>query len=252
MADGATLVVASRLRRSESMAGGAGEPWDVYDESLPFAGATYGKQRVRMAVLGLGDGGLLVVSPGVPVSEAHWEQLATWGKPRFLLAPNHFHNGGIATWKARFPDARVVAHPRALARLRKQVPGVTFEDLGPLEAALPAGMRLLSPPMAKQGETWVSAKTKDGVAWFVTDSLLNEERIPGGAMGFVMRALGFRTGLITNPFFKRLFLKDKPGYKVWVGAELDRDNPTLFVPSHGAPLRGPDVASRLRAATDAA
>jgi hypothetical protein len=55
-----------------------------------------------------------------------------------------------------------------------------------------------------------------------------------------------------DPLFKRLFLADKASYKEWVRAELDRDRPVLFVPAHGAPLRGADVYSRLRAVTDAA
>ncbi|MCC6525963.1 MAG: hypothetical protein IT373_25175 [Polyangiaceae bacterium] len=225
--------------------------WEIYDAALPFAGAVYGSQRTRMAVVGLGGGSLLVVSPGAHLAEVAFERLATWGTPRFLLAPNHFHNTGLAAWHERFPDASVVAHPRALPRLRKKVPGVPFEALDGLEAALPAGVRLFGPPMAKQGETWLSVKTADGTGWFVTDGILNEERLRGTS-GLVLRLLGFRTGLMTNPFFKRFFLADKAGYKAWVAGELERDRPTLFVPSHGAPLRGPDVSERLRAATEAA
>ncbi|MFO0588509.1 MAG: hypothetical protein U0441_13255 [Polyangiaceae bacterium] len=227
-------------------------PWEIYDDSVPFAGALYGPQRVRMAAIGIGDGGLLIVSPGTSMTEEGWSQLATLGTPRFLLAPNAYHNLGIAAWKQRFPEARAVAHPRSIQRVRKKVPGVEFEDLSVLEAALPAGVRLLPPPQAKQGEVWVSVKTKDGVGWFVTDSIVNEERIPGGGVGFVMKVLGFRPGLITNPFFKRLFLRDKPAYKAWVSAELDRDRPNLFVPSHGRVLRGSDVPELLRDATNAA
>lgn len=228
------------------------DTWEIFDEALPFAGAVYGPQRVRMAVIGLGDGGLLVVSPGLPVSDEGWAALARLGTPRFLLAPNHFHNAGLAGWKARFPDATIVAHPRAQARLRKKVPGVAIEDLATLAAALPAGVRIFGPPTAKQGETWVSVQTRAGAAWFVTDSLINEARLPRGAMGLLLRLFGFRVGLITNPFFKRLFVADKAAYKAWVGAELDRDRPALFVPAHGAVLRGPEVAAQLRAATDAA
>ena len=228
------------------------ETWDVYDEALPFAGAIYSKQRVRMAIFGLGGRSLLVVSPGAPMTEDGWAEVDRLGKPHFLLAPNAFHNGGIRTWKARYPDVTVVAHPRALKRLRKQVPGVTFEDLAPLEAALPEGMRVFGPPMAKQGETWVSAKTKDGVAWFVTDAILNESRLPPAPLGLLAWLIGFRVGLMTNPLFKRFFLKDKAAYKAWVAGELDRDRPTLFVPSHGDLLRGADVIERLRAVTLAA
>lgn len=228
------------------------DKWEIYDDALPFAGAVYGPQRARMAVIGIGGGALLVVSPGVPISEGGWAQVSRWGTPRFLLAPNHFHSAGITAWKARFPDVTVVAGARAQARLRKRLPGVTIEDLGVLEAALPAGMRVFGPPMAKQGETWVSMTTKEGVAWFVTDGLVNEARLPGGLLGMIVRLFGFRTGLITNPFFKRLFLTDKAAYKAWVNAELDRDRPALFVPSHGVALRGPSVCDDLRAATDAA
>lgn len=226
--------------------------WEVYDDALPFAGAIYGKQRVRMAIFGLGGGALLVVSPGAPMTEADWEEVARMGTPRFLLAPNSFHNGGLAAWKARYPEAKVVAHERAQARLRKQVPGVEIEGLALLEAALPEGMRLVSPPMAKQGETWVSVRTKEGSAWFVTDALVNESRLPPGVVGIAARVIGFRTELMTNPIFKRIFLKDKAAYKAWVNLELDRDRPSLFVPSHGDVLRGVDVVDRLRAATDAA
>ena len=225
--------------------------WDIYDDALPFAGAKYGPQRARMAAIGIGDGGLLIVSPGVPMSDAGWEALARLGTPRFLLAPNHFHNAGLAAWQARFPEAKIVAHPRALPRLRKKLPGLTIADLAPLVAALPTDIRVFSPPMAKQGETWVSIATQHGVAWFVTDALVNEERLRG-AMGLFMRLMGFRTGLMTNPFFKRLFLSDKAAYKAWMLAELERDRPTLFVPAHGAVLRGTDLVDRLRAATDAA
>jgi glyoxylase-like metal-dependent hydrolase (beta-lactamase superfamily II) len=234
------------------MARPSDDTWEIYDEATPFLGARYGSQRVRMAVIGLGGGSLLVVSPGAPLSEPLLAELAKRGTPRFLLAPNHFHTLGIAPWKARFPDARVVAHPRAHARLRKKLPEIAIEDLAPLEAALPEGMRVFGPPMAKQGETWVSVKTKEGASWFVTDAILNEVRLPRGPMGLFMRLLGFRAELMTNPFFKRMFLEDKAAYKAWVRAELDRDPPALFVPSHGAPLRGLDVPDRLRAATEAA
>ncbi|MBK7829525.1 hypothetical protein [Nannocystis sp.] len=99
--------------------------WDIYDDTLPFAGAKYGPQRARMAAIGIGDGGLLIVSPGVPMSDAAWHELANLGAPRFLLAPNHFHNAGLAAWQARFPAATIVAHPRAQARLRKKLPGLS-------------------------------------------------------------------------------------------------------------------------------
>lgn len=223
--------------------------WEVLDPDLPLLGAKYSGQHVRMIAVGLGGGDLLVVSPGKPTNDARFAALAAWGTPRFLLAPNHFHNGGIALWQEKFPQATVVAHPTALARLRRQVPGVTFSDLAPLSAVLPPHIRLLIPPMAKQGEVWLSIGTPKGTIWFVTDGILNEPRLPGGPLGLVMRLIGFRAKLMTNPFFKRMFLKDKDAHKAWVCAQLDADKPVMFVPCHGDILRGADVAERLRAVT---
>ena len=228
--------------------------WQLHDESVLLATTTYGPQRARMAVIAIGaigEGDLLIVSPGTGMSDAAWARVAAWGAPRFLLAPNHFHNAGLAKWQARFPDAQIVAHPRAQARLRKKLPGHTITDLADLQAALPPDVRVFSPPGAKQGETFVSVQRPTGPAWFVTDALVNESKLPGGPTGLIIRLFGFRTGLMTNPFFKRFFLADRPAYKQWLLAELGRDRPTLFIPSHGDPLHGPDLVDRLRATADA-
>ncbi len=223
---------------------------EVFDPQIPFAGVVYGQQHARMAIIGIGDGGLLVVSPGFPLSDECWKEIERLGEPRILLAPNHFHNAGIKPWSDKFPKAIVVAHPRAQPRLKKRMPGVQFQDPSALDGKLPASVRLLHPPSAKQGETWVAMKTKDGEAWFVTDAFINETRLPGGVMGLAFRLIGFRTKLMMNPLFKRLFLASKSELKSWVYEQLERDRPVLFVPSHGAPIRGPEVVSLLRRATE--
>ncbi len=229
-------------------------PWTTFDPALPFVAIRYGSARARMAVFGVGDDDhgrrLLVVSPGAPFDDARHAELARWGRPAWLLAPNHFHNAGIAAWKARYPDARVVAHPRALPRLRRQVPGVAFEDLSGLEAELPAPMRLLCPPGARQGEVWVSLRTPAGVAWFVTDALVNESKLVGPA-GAMLWLAGFRARLMTNPLFKTFFLDDRAAYRRWALDELAREAPTLFVPAHGRTLEGPDTPALLQAAIEA-
>lgn len=236
----------------ERLMSDATELWEVYDPDRRVLCARYGDGRVRMLAFGLRDGGLAVVSPGAKMSQAHFDALAAWGEPRFLVAPNAYHNLGLRSWSKRFPDAQVVAHERALKRLRKKLPELHFSGLDALVAALPDGVRLMCPPQAKQGEVWVSLATAQGRAWFVVDGILNEAHLPPGALGVVMRVLGFRTGLITNPFFKRLFLSDKAAHKAWVREELTRDPPALFLPCHGEVLVGADVPDKLRAVTNAA
>lgn len=221
--------------------------WQIHDQNLPLLTTRYGPQQVRMLVFGLRGGGLCAVSPAPHLDDARWQALQAFGTPQFLLAPNHFHNMGLQPWHQRFPATQVVAHPRALARLHKRLPGLPLTDLAPLQAALPDGVRLFSPPMAKQGETWVSLRTSAGTAWYVTDGVVNEKSLTG-AVGLFLRLLGFRAELMVNPLFKRLFLQDKAAYAQWLLDELDRDPPTLLLPAHGQVLRGPDVAEQLRQA----
>lgn len=226
----------------------AEEPWEIFDESLPLLGARYGKARVRMVALGLRGGGFVVVSPGRTRDSAVFEALERRGEPRYLLAPNHFHNAGLAPWKERYPGAKLVADPKAHARLGRKVTGVgPFGDLESLRAELPDGVRLFGPPMATQGEAWLSVPTATGRAWYVCDAVVNDAKVP-----LLFRVLGFRPELMTNPLFKRLFLQSKSEYKTWMLGELERDKPTLFIPSHGDVLRGDTVTAELRRVTEAA
>ncbi len=224
------------------------QEWETLDDELPLLGALYGRLRVRMTAVGLGAGGFLVVSPGKPRDEALFDALERRGTPRWLLAPNHFHNEGLGAWKRRYPNIRVAAHPRARPRLMKKVPELGhIEDLDALRKELPEGIRLFGPPMAKQGETWVAAKTKTGTAWIVCEGIVNDRKYP-----WFMSLLGFRPGLMINPLFKRLFLESKPEYKRWLTDELARDLPSLLVPCHGRVVRDPDLVEQLRRVTNEA
>lgn len=220
------------------------DPWLELDGSLPLLAATYGKAGVRMTAVGLEGGGFAVVSPGTR-GDAARKALATRGPVRFLLAPNHFHHAGLADWQAALPAAQVVAHPTAIPRLRKQVPGVTIADLEALRAALPEGVRLVSPPMARQGETWIAVKRPGSSALVVCDAWVNLE-----VVDWKHRLVGFRPGLMLNPLFKRLFLRSKADFQSWAARELADLRPDLLVPAHGAVIRGEGVMAGLLRVTE--
>jgi len=218
-------------------------PWEVFYEGLPLVAAPYGGGLARTVAVGLRGGGLVVVSPGPRADEAR-AALERWGPVRFLLAPNHFHNAGLAEWASHCPSAAIVAHPNAHARLHKKVPGVAIGDLEALRATLPEGTRLLSLPMAKQGETWLAVHAGPLRALVVCDAVTNMSRTTA-----VTWLLGFRARLMTNPFFKRVFLTDKQAYKEWMLAELSAHPPNLFIPAHGKVLLGDEVAKELERVT---
>jgi len=72
---------------------------------------------LRSVAVELHDGGLAVVSPIRTLETDAVAQLAELGPVRFLVAPNHYHHLGLAAWRERFPDARVVCAPAAHPRL---------------------------------------------------------------------------------------------------------------------------------------
>ena len=221
-------------------------PWEVLEPSLPLLTAPYAGGRVRMVALGLRDGGLVVWSPGTR-GDAARAALAQWGTVRFLLAPNHFHNAGLDEWKRAYPEARVVAHPRAQERLRKKITSARdIDGLDALTVALPDGARLLSPPMARQGETFLAVQRGEMRALAACDAIVNMRAVP-----LFFRVLGFRPRLMTNPFFRRVFLADAMAYRAWMIAELTAAPPNVFIPSHGDVLRGDHVAGELRRITEA-
>lgn len=225
----------------------ADNPWQTLLEEPLLLRATYSRQQVGMVALRLKSGGFVVYSPGSR-SRAAQSALEKHGEPRFLLAPNHFHNAGLADWQAAYPKARVVAAAVAHKRLRKQVPSLTaIDDLDVLAKELPDGCRVFGPPMAKQGETFLSIKSGQDTALVVCDAICN---LP--TVGAPFWLLGFRARLITNPFFKRIFLKNKAAYKAWMVSELRDNPPTLFVPSHGNVLSGNGLAADLERITNEA
>ena len=221
--------------------------WEVLDEQLGLLAATYGRGQARTVALRLRDGGLVVWSPGSRADVAR-SALAKWGKPRFLLAPNHFHNLGLDEWKAAYPEARVVAHPTAHARLKKRIAAARdVADFGALQRELPEGVRLISPPTAKQGETWLSVNRGELRALAVCDAITNMEEVT-----WAFRVLGFRAELMTNPMFKRLFLTNKPHYREWASTEIASVGPNVFIPAHGRIARGAEIAAELQRVTQIA
>lgn len=69
----------------------------------------------RMAVLRLGDGGLVVWSP-VELSPALRAAVDALGPVRFLAPPNVLHDSFLAQWRDAYPEAAIFAPPGLRAR----------------------------------------------------------------------------------------------------------------------------------------
>src|SRR6266702_2370426 len=109
-----------------------------------------GELSRRMCIARLGDGRLLLMN-GVPLREEAMREVEAFGKPSFLLVPNGYHRLGIAAFKQRYPQLRVLARwfivgDRAVCRehllrlagragLRRMIPchgGIVQDDAPPV------------------------------------------------------------------------------------------------------------------------
>lgn len=218
--------------------------WRALDDDGDLLAATYGRAGVRTTAFRHPVGGWLVYSPGAMSHEAldEFVDKSQGGDVRWLVAPNHFHNLGLARWSERFPRAAVLADPVAHPRLRKRCPTVACFGDATLLPAHPS-CRVLRVPGAKQGETWLSLEASVGRTWLVCDAVLNVVDLPPWPERLFSLMLG--RGLRLNPLFWRLFVPDRAGARAWLDGEVGRQRPTMLVPCHGEVIRGDDLARQL-------
>jgi hypothetical protein len=192
---------------------------------------------VQMTLVDLGGGALAVHSP-TWLGEGTFEAIEALGTPRVLLAPNHFHHRSLRRFRDRWPTAVACAAPGAIPRLARQ----GHEGLASIDdVALGDRARFLRCEGVKTGETWIAV----GSTWVVCDAFFNVEHHVTGLVGFALRRLRTCPGLCIGDTFRWLGIRDRARYVAWVRAELEQEPPARLVFSHGAPLGGPELATRV-------
>jgi hypothetical protein len=186
---------------------------------------------------------LLVMSPPTGLDDASYRALERFGKVTALVAPNGFHHLGLAPWKQAFPDCRIFASDKALARIRKKQPTLSnLEPLSELSKNVQPGVELCDLPFFSIGEAWLKAPSKAGQVWYVSDSCFNFPELP---KAFVPRLLlkwtGSAPGFRINGLGNLIFLRDKRGYKAWFLDQLRKDAPSIVVSAHGDVLDQPKL-----------
>ena len=95
--------------------------WTVAEPSLPALTHTYSFGPGTATALAVPiDGGIAVVSAPFQPAESVFTDLEAHGKVRAIVAPNAFHNMGLAGWKARYPDAPIFAPAQSIPRLEEE------------------------------------------------------------------------------------------------------------------------------------
>lgn len=192
---------------------------------------TASKANLRCTAIKLRSGRLCLYSPVAGLSQAAKDSLRQIGEVAFLLAPNHYHNKGIAEYTAAFPKAQIVAPDGTRQRLKK-VTGITFRNLDGLIADLPKGMHLVQPQGLKTGEVWIITDTTGAPTWLVVDAFTSKTEA------------GETTAMLLKTF-PTYGVKDPVVYATWAKQTITSDPPHILIPCHGDIVRGPSLGCDL-------
>lgn len=196
------------------------------------------KGNLRCVAILLKDGGICLFSPVLGMAAAASESLAEIGPITYLLAPNHYHNKGLADFAQTFPGARLCAPVDARTRLEK-VTGLNFEGLERLQKVLPVGFEFVETKGLKTGEVWLCVRAGQETAWCVVDAFC-------GSNGKTLMAS--EPALLKT--FPRYGVARASEYIRWVKDRICQDQPTVLVPCHGALVQSADLPKRLAALAD--
>lgn len=207
-------------------------------------GSVPGMPLGRVMVVARMSDGSVIVHNGIAGGEELYREIEAIGPVRYVVVPNCWHRLDAAAYRARFPEAKVVAPAGSRKRVAQKVPvDLTYEDL-PRDA----DVQLETLDGLKAAEGVMRVRSRDGVTLVFTDAVFNlEKRIPG-FYGFVFHdVVGSKPGPRVTRVGRWFLVKDKAAYR----AHLERlaATPELkrVIVAHGAMVQN-DPSGMLRVA----
>ncbi len=223
--------------------------WQIFDARTPVLTYEYsfGPGTANSLAVGV-EGGLVVVSPPCRARSGIFEDLSAYGTVRALVASNAFHHLGLAEWKAQYPDALIFAPAQSIARVERQTKLRGIRPLAEAASIMGSRLELTDMPHYRTGEVLVRMATERGLAWYVTDIIMNLRALPRNPVVSLMFWLsGSGPGLRINNIAPLFMVRDKAALKRWLTAEFERTPPDWLIPTHGATVDGGANREQLRA-----
>jgi len=216
------------------------------DPLIAVCGYSFGHGRANALAVGV-DGGVIVVSPPCRVAGSVLDAAAGFGSVRALVASNAFHHMGLPAWKARFPEAQVFAPAQSIARVAAKTGLTGIRPVGEAAAICGERVTLTDMPHYKTGEVLVRIRAADGLAWYVTDVMMNMPELPAHPIArFAFRVTGCAPGLRMNRISPLFMVKNRLELWRWLRVEVDRDPPRWLIPAHGEVVDLSSTPTRLR------
>ncbi len=209
--------------------------WRVFDAATPVLTCEYSFGPGTANALAVrGAAGIIVVSPPCGIADGVYDELAAYGKVVGLVASNAFHHMGLPAWKARFPEAAIFAPAQSIARVEKHARLRGVRPLADAKDLAGPRVELVDMPHYKTGEVLVRMQTERGLAWYVTDVIMNLPALPPNPIVKVLFSVsGSGPGLRFNNIAPLFMVADKAALRRWLRDEFHKAPPRWILPAHG-------------------
>ncbi len=181
----------------------------------------------RMCIARRSDGSLLFFH-AVPLEEKALQEVATWGKPAYLVVGHDKHCIDAQPF-ARQLGLKVYGPRRRADQIRQRVDLAGTLDELPSDPA----MSVAELPGSKLGESTVLARSGGGARLSILFSDVIQNGLPG-TLPWYFRAMGFAGGPKVVPAYRLFFLQDRTAVRSKLAEWAALPGLERLVPCHGA------------------
>lgn len=212
------------------------------------------KNPVNSFAVDLGDGKLMVISPGTDMSDSVLDDLDALGTVVALVSPGAFHNMGLARWKERYSDARLFATKSGIPHIAKAHPALpAMEPLSALREIASDDVHLYECPTNKH-EDLVMFVTRGGHSVLCANEVLtNLVELPSNPFfKLLFKLTKSGPGLSFNNMVLKVIKVNRRAYATFLQELIVKHGVTDLAPCHGAVLGDADTSARIGAILEAA
>lgn len=222
--------------------------WKKVGEGIWARGYELNGNPLITSAVALGEGELMIVNPATEMGDADFVATDELGTVTAIVSPGAYHNMGLPSWSARYPDAGLYGPGPAAAHIAKVHPKLApLKDLEALSEQLPEGVTAEDWGGMGQPDAMIIVRRDDGTTWFTNEVITNWKGWPKSFMfKLIFKLTGSGPGLNINTMSLMFTKGKKPAVKAYILETLDAAPLTRLVPCHGDVLEDPDLATKLR------
>lgn len=222
--------------------------WNSVGTGIWYRVYLFGGTPINTPAIDIGDGKLMVISPGTDLEDADFEELDALGSVTALVSPGAFHHLGLPIWAERYPNASLYGPTSAVGHIAKQHPDLKpLEPVSVLAESLPDDIELGEIEGAKHPDIFLAIRRDEHVTWVTNEVITNNTNYPDKFLfKWAFKLSGNHPGLNINSLAAMLIGAKKPAVRAFYEAKMEQSAPTRLLPCHGDVLTEESLAEKLR------